>query len=124
MKSNQSILYGIIGLLAGVILTGAIMSFSGNTTRHGSGSMMDESSDHMDMSMNDMAKELKNRTGDNFDKAFLEMMIDHHQGAVDMAKEAQKNAKHQELKAMSNEIISAQEKEIAQMKAWQKEWGY
>jgi uncharacterized protein (DUF305 family) len=124
MNNNQGILYGIIGLLAGVVLTGAIMSFSGNSSWSRSGGMMGDSSDHMSMSMNDMADELREKSGDDFDKAFLEMMIDHHQGAVDMARETLKSAKHQELKTMANDIITAQEKEISQMKAWQKEWGY
>ena len=124
MNNNQGILYGIIGLLAGVVLTGAIMSFSGNSSWSRSGGMMGDSSDHMSMSMNDMADELREKSGDDFDKAFLEMMIDHHQGAVDMARETLKGAKHQELKTMANDIITAQEKEISQMKAWQKEWGY
>lgn len=124
MSNNQGILYGIIGLLLGVVLTGAIMSFSGNGSWSRSGGMMGDSSDHMSMSMNDMADELREKSGDDFDKAFLEMMIDHHQGAVDMAQETLKNAKHQELKTMANDIITAQEKEISQMKAWQKEWGY
>ena len=28
---------------------------------------------------------LKNKTGDDFDKAFIEQMIIHHQGAIEMA---------------------------------------
>lgn len=124
MNNNQPVLYGIIGLLAGVVLTGAIMSFSGSGSWARSNGMMGDSRDHMSMSMDDMTDELKDKTGDDFDKAFLEMMIDHHQGAVDMAKETLKSAKHQELKTMANDIITAQEKEISQMKAWQKEWGY
>ena len=64
------------------------------------------------------------RTGDNFDRQFLAGMIVHHQGAVDMAQLAKKNAKHQEIKDMSEDIISAQNREIATMKQWQKDWGY
>ncbi len=63
-------------------------------------------------------------TGETYDRNFLANMIAHHQGAVDMAKMAVTSAKHQELKDMANAIITAQEQEIAQMTAWQKEWGY
>jgi uncharacterized protein (DUF305 family) len=114
---NQVALYGIIGLLVGVVLTGTAMSLSGNK-------MDDMGGGHTAMSMDDMAKELQGKTGDDFDKAFIEMMIDHHQGAIDMAEEAKKNAKHDEIKRMADDIVSAQSSEISQMRDWQKQWGY
>lgn len=61
---------------------------------------------------------------ETYDKTFLSNMIVHHQGAVDMAKLAVTNAKHQELKDMANTIITAQQKEITNMTAWQKQWNY
>lgn len=85
---------------------------------HGMGNM-DMSSD-----MTAMSDGLKNLKGDEFDKKFLAEMIVHHEGAVDMAKLAQVNAKHQEIKSMAQDIISAQTKEITQMKRWQTEWSY
>jgi hypothetical protein len=78
----------------------------------------------MGMSMDDMTMMLKGKTGDDFDKAFIEMMIDHHQGAIDMANEALKNAEHEEIKTLSTAIIDAQQKEIDEMKEWQQTWGY
>lgn len=50
-------------------------------------------------------------------------MIPHHQGAVDMAKYLT-GAKHPELQKMGQDIITAQNKEINQMKQWMKDWGY
>jgi hypothetical protein len=100
------------------------------------GEMMDEAEDTggmnhmgmkddaMNMSMDDMAAMLKGKTGDEFDQAFIEGMIPHHQGAIDMAKEAQKHAKHEEIKRMADAIISAQQQEIDQMNQWMKDWGY
>jgi uncharacterized protein (DUF305 family) len=82
------------------------------------------STDHSSMSMDDMTKELKDLSGDEFDKAFLSMMIAHHEGAVDMAELLATNGKHAELKELGQDIISAQTKEIAEMKQWQMEWGY
>lgn len=75
----------------------------------------------VDQSMTNM---LKGKTGDEFDKAFIAMMIPHHQGAVDMAGKAKISAKHEEIKTMANEIISSQNKEIKMMRDWQKAWGY
>jgi uncharacterized protein (DUF305 family) len=62
--------------------------------------------------------------GDDFDKAFLKEMIDHHQGAIDMAMLAEANAKHGEIKKLSQDILSAQSSEIDMMQTWQTDWGY
>lgn len=76
----------------------------------------------MSDTMASMNAALKGKTGDEFDKAFLAEMIVHHQGAVEMAQAALTNAKHQEIKDLAAGIISAQNKEITQMQAWQKSW--
>lgn len=130
--NKRPILYGVIGLLLGVIVTwaAATTAVNGNNTSMmkmmgmDTSRMKDTSVDHMGMSMNDMSDELDGRTGDDFDKNFVAMMIAHHQGAIDMAKLADKNAKHQEIKDLSKDILSAQSKEIGQMQTWQTEWGY
>ena len=57
-------------------------------------------------------------TGDA-DKDFVAMMVPHHQGAIDMAKVELQYGKDEKLRAMAEDIIQAQEKEIAEMKAWQ-----
>lgn len=80
--------------------------------------------DAMGMSMNDMSAMLEGKTGDDFDAAFIEGMIPHHQGAIDMARAALTSAKHAQIKNMANAIISAQQREIDMMKQWQKSWGY
>ena len=63
-------------------------------------------------------------TGEDYDRLFLTNMIAHHQGAVDMANLALTNAKHQEVKDLTRAIITAQSKEILQMRQWQKDWNY
>jgi uncharacterized protein (DUF305 family) len=70
-----------------------------------------------------MGEELTGLKGTEFDKKFLELMIEHHQQAVDMSKYADTNASHRELKDLAKAVIAAQEAEIAQMKQWQSEWG-
>ncbi len=57
-----------------------------------------------------------------YDAQFIDGMIAHHQGAVDMAKDALNQAKHPELKAMAMTIIDAQNAEIQQMRAWRDAW--
>jgi uncharacterized protein (DUF305 family) len=49
------------------------------------------------------------------------MMVPHHLSAVEMAKIAADRAEHPEIKALAAEIISVQETEIAQMRAWRKD---
>lgn len=89
-----------------------------------SGHMMIGDDEQMMHDMAGMATELEGLTGAEFDKKFLELMIIHHQDAIDMAKPAQDNAFHQEVKTLAKAIIEAQTKEIAQMKSWQSKWGY
>ena len=57
-----------------------------------------------------------------FDLEFIRQMIPHHEGAVTMAKDALQKETNAEIKALSQEIIKAQENEIGEMKQWQAEW--
>ena len=50
------------------------------------------------------------------DTDFAQMMITHHQGAIDMAKRAADEAEHDQLKGLADEIIDAQEREIEVMR--------
>lgn len=55
----------------------------------------------------------------SFDKQFAGMMMQHHQGAIDMSKAYIKAGAHEEkLKTMANKVIADQQKEIAELKAW------
>ncbi|MEK7648189.1 MAG: DUF305 domain-containing protein [Patescibacteria group bacterium] len=72
--------------------------------------------------MMDMNAQLRGKSGDAFDQAFLAEMIVHHEGAVEMAELALKNAKHQEIIDLAKAIIAAQNKEISDMRSWEKQW--
>ena len=54
----------------------------------------------------------------NADVDFVKGMIPHHQGAIDMARVLLQHGKDADLKKLANDIIKAQETEIASMKAW------
>jgi uncharacterized protein (DUF305 family)/Spy/CpxP family protein refolding chaperone len=74
----------------------------------------------MDMSMGQMT--ISEDDSKPFDQRFIEAMISHHQGAIDMAKMAQQMAEHEEIKTLADAIIIAQQAEIEQMQSWLKEW--
>ncbi|HMN28172.1 MAG TPA: DUF305 domain-containing protein [Caldilineaceae bacterium] len=57
-----------------------------------------------------------------FDAQFIDSMIEHHQGAIEMAQQALEQAEHPELKQMAEAVIAAQAKEIEQMTAWRQSW--
>ncbi len=69
----------------------------------------------------DMSK-MKALSGNAFDLMFIDMMTQHHQGAITMAKDALTKAEHPEIKKLAQQIIDAQEKEITQMKGWKATW--
>ena len=75
----------------------------------------------MDSMKMDMSK-LSNSKDNEFDLAFIEMMIPHHAGATTMAREAQTKAEHTEIKTLAGNIIKEQEAEIKQMNVWKSEW--
>ena len=58
----------------------------------------------------------------DFDLRFIDAMTPHHQGAVEMAKEAQKKSKRPEIKNLANNIIKSQNQEITRMKQWRQAW--
>ncbi len=57
-----------------------------------------------------------------FDLRFVDAMTPHHQGAVEMAKEAKQKSKRPEIQKLADNIIKSQDKEIAQMKQWRQAW--
>ncbi|MFZ4500439.1 MAG: DUF305 domain-containing protein [Minisyncoccia bacterium] len=129
MQYNKTILSVLgalsIGLFAGYVVWGTTPSpLAVDQGKHmmPDGTMMHNDGSDMASMMMDMNASLRGKTGDDFDKAFISEMIVHHQGAIDMAELALTDAKRQEIKDLSQAIITAQEKEIAEMKAWQKSW--
>ena len=72
---------------------------------HGSGGMMSD---------DDMSS-LADASGDEFDRMWLSMMIEHHQGAVDMAQDVLDTTANPDVKQLATAVVEGQQKEIATM---------
>ncbi len=60
---------------------------------------------------------LEGMSGPEFDRMWLEMMIDHHEGAVQMAQTEIASGANPQAKQMAETIVSTQQREIDQMTA-------
>lgn len=70
----------------------------------------------MDVDLDELAR------SPNFDRDFIQAMIPHHQSAIDMARAALPNLKHEPLRGLAQDIITTQQVEIDRMKKWLEEW--
>ena len=69
---------------------------------------------HMGMSDAEMGMDMDPamlKDAEPFDRAFIDMMVPHHEGAVAMAERLLKDGEHRNLRAMAQDIISAQTRE-------------
>jgi uncharacterized protein (DUF305 family) len=67
--------------------------------------------------------ELQGVSGGSFDRMFLLMMIEHHNGAIEMADEELKNGQSKEAKDLATQIKSAQQDEVQEMQRLVQELG-
>lgn len=58
----------------------------------------------------------------NFDLRFINGMIPHHEGALDMAKQVLEQSDRPELQQLAQAILSTQQQEIDQMEQWRQDW--
>jgi uncharacterized protein (DUF305 family) len=56
------------------------------------------------------------------EQQFMEQMTSHHMDAIQMAQLAQQKAKNGQVKSLAAGIITAQNKEVSDMKDWYKQW--
>lgn len=113
MKSN-TLIYGLVGLLtssaiAGFLITNSTQAQSPNpqhNRHHPSGQTTTQQRGMMGQ----------------VDQHFIEMMIPHHEGAVQMADLALTRSKRREIRKLALAIKRDQNREIQQMRTWYKAW--
>lgn len=110
---SKSLLFGIIGFILGGLIVSIAATAIPSDTNSQTGHSMDMSGDT-----------LSSKSGEAFDRAFLSQMIEHHQGALDMAELAKDRAKHDEIKQFSTSVILMQSQEIEALRTLQQRWGY
>ncbi|MER6677038.1 DUF305 domain-containing protein [Streptomyces sp. NPDC000983] len=81
---------------------------------HGSGHGSGHGGDGM-MSASDMA-ELKGLKGAAFDRAFAEMMIEHHDGAIAMAEDLRRDGENADAKRLAAAVVKGQSAEVEQLR--------
>lgn len=109
----------LVGAAVTLTLAGGLAACGDDDTSNGMNGM-----NRSNMPMTTTARGTTPATGKQIDEAFVRQMIPHHQMAVVMAKSAQKQADHQEIKDLAAAIITAQEKEIGELRKIGKDAGF
>ncbi len=125
-KNNNILSIGILILILGLVLgyflgTGK-MNYPMMSGMTGANNHMMDSGHEMGDTMDAMTAGLQGKSGKEFEKAFIDKMIVHHEGAIAMARMLLQKTQRPELVKLGNDIITAQTREIEMMKEWRQVW--
>jgi uncharacterized protein (DUF305 family) len=124
MKNHLKL--GLLALAAALVLascTGSGGGSQGNTKeqQEESGGMAGMDHESMGHGSEDVVSGMLMQDGKYSDERFIDAMVPHHQGAVEMARVALTNAEHDEIAQLSENIISSQQAEIEELKSIKQE---
>jgi uncharacterized protein (DUF305 family) len=112
--NNRTLIYSFVGLLTSSTLAGLLITNKTQAQAPNSQHNTHHPRSQTTPSQRGMMTEV--------DQHFIEMMIPHHQQAVEMADLALTRAKRPEIKKLALAIKSDQNREIKQMQTWYKAW--
>lgn len=121
MKRNLTVIATLIA--AGMLLagTGASAQHQGHGAHGAAPTRGETASTTAFKAANDkMHKGMAIRFTGDADVDFVRGMIPHHQGAIDMARIVLQHGKDPAIRKLAEEIVAAQDKEIAMMREWLK----
>ena len=67
-----------------------------------------------------MMTNMNSKLGTDLDKAYIAGMIEHHKGAIEMAKKILPSTKLNEVKLLANNIVTNQSQEVELLNGWLK----
>ncbi|RAM49979.1 MAG: DUF305 domain-containing protein [Hapalosiphonaceae cyanobacterium JJU2] len=111
---NRTLIYGLTGLLTSSVITGLLITNNTQAQSPNSQHNTHHPSAQTNPSRRGMMTEI--------DQHFIEMMIPHHQQAVEMSDLALTRAKRPEINKLALAIKTDQNREIQQMRTWYKAW--
>jgi uncharacterized protein (DUF305 family) len=126
MKKNLTAIL-ILGFTLNVACSTASNSnqTSGNHANHAS-QTNSTTADHANMNhaamSHDQMQSAPNAKNAPYDLQFVDTMIAHHQGAVEMAQMAANQTQNADLLRFTRQIVADQNAEIEQMKRWREQW--
>ena len=121
-RSSQAIRLAYVVVIAAAVPLAA--AFAHDTTPHRAAAAQQDATpaaekpflDGNDAAMSRMMSGMTIKPSGDVDKDFVDMMVPHHQGAIDMAALELRYGHNAKLKALAQEIVVTQQQEIAAMR--------
>ena len=98
---------------------------SGSGSMEEGGSSMGQDAKVLGLSMDEMGMSMSAVSLDDvrpFDRAFIDMMTPHHEGAIAMAEAEVAKGENSQLKHLAKRIVAAQQREVREMNEWREQW--
>lgn len=108
---KKALMYGFIGLLIGSSISFAVINYKLDIQAKET-----TSNAVMVRTINMMSRDLSQLRGEEFDRAYLQYMINAHEGVIALANKAKKQSQTKEVQTISDKIISSQALELDKMK--------